>query len=68
MNGHVQRAERQAAFFKQFPRDTGWVESEEEGRLRMDAEGQMPNPTARIDGEELGPSLDASLETMYGER
>ena len=65
MADRMQRAERQAAFFKQFPRDTGWVESEEEGRLRMDA--AMPNPFLRADGEELlGPSQDASLENLYG--
>jgi hypothetical protein len=64
VSGHVQRAERQAAFFKQFPRDTGWVESEEEGQARMDA--AMPNPSARVDSEELGPSSDASLENLYG--
>jgi hypothetical protein len=62
VSGHVQRAERQSAFYKQFPRDTGWVESEEEGRLRMDA----AMPLARIDSEELGPSQDASLENLYG--
>jgi hypothetical protein len=58
VSGHVQRAERQAAFFKQFPRDTGWVESEEEGRLRMDA--AMPLPTARIDPDE--PRVLSTME------
>jgi hypothetical protein len=61
VSGHVQRAERQAAFFKQFPRDTGWVESEEEGRLRMDA--AMPNPFLRADSEE--PRVLSTMEDDY---
>jgi hypothetical protein len=58
MSDHPARAKRQFGTYKQFPRDTGYVESQEEGWARMEA--AMPNPTAPIDADE--PRILATFE------
>lgn len=54
-----------AAWFKQESKKYQWVASAAEEAARIEA--AMPNPSGLPLDDVLGPSLDASLENLYGE-